>query len=197
MRSSYIQNDYGKLLTNAVIALKPNPYFVELGVLDGYSTLHIAKGLKEIHRLYGIEAKLNAFDLFDDYEFKHGNQKEVQKLIDDNQLSQYVNLQKGDAYKVYDQFPDKRIEFLHVDISNTGDTIKNILEKWDIKMAPKGVILFEGGSEERDNIEWMKKYNMPSIKKELKTNQLVINNYMMATYFRFPSMTLLMRKWWD
>jgi len=42
IRSSYIANNYGELLRQYVIAFQPSS-FVELGVLDGYSTLHIIR----------------------------------------------------------------------------------------------------------------------------------------------------------
>ena len=195
IESSYIKNDIGRILKTYVIAWQPRTY-VELGVLHGYSTLAIAQGLKDLHQLRGDKRKLDAYDLFEDYQYKHGNKEEVEQLLKDNGVVDYVNLQKGNAYEVYKNYEDKRLEFLHVDISNTGDTIKQIMEVWHPKIAEKGLILFEGGSEERDEIEWMKKYNMPSIKKEIETNPIINKYYMYGTYLQFPSLTILLRKWY-
>ena len=171
---------------------------VELGVLDGYSTLHIAQGLKELHQLKYTngEKKFKAYDLFEDYKFKHGSKEEVEKMLTDNGVIDYVNVIKGNAYEVYKNHADKSIDFLHVDISNTGKVLKDILELWHPKIMDKGLILFEGGSEERDCIEWMKKYNAPSIKKEIETNPIIQEFYQYGTYFKFPSLTILLRKWW-
>lgn len=191
--SSYQQNEFGEIIKAYVIGWKPVS-FVELGVLHGYSTRYIAEGLKEIRRLYDINTKLDAYDLFDEYQYKHGKKEEVEQMLKEHNLSEYVNIIQGNAYEVYKNYQDKSLEFLHVDISNTGDTVKKIMELWDPKIRARGLILFEGGSEERDNIEWMKKYNMPPIKKEIETNPIINKYYSYGTYFRFPSLTVLLKK---
>lgn len=171
---------------------------VELGVLDGYSTLHIAQGLKELHQLKHTsgERKFKAYDLFEDYTFKHGSKEDVEKMLLDNGVSAYVEVIKGSAYEVYKNYADKSIDFLHVDISNTGKVLKDILELWHPKIMDKGLILFEGGSIERDNVEWMLKYNMPSIRQEIMINPIINEFYQYGTYLRYPSLTIFLRKWW-
>jgi len=195
MRSSYIENDCGRILKANVLAFKPSR-IVELGVLDGYSTYHIAEAIKMIKDAYNWVPPFDAYDLFDDYSFKHGSQQEVQEMLDSKGLGQFVNLQRGNAYEVYKNYGDAKIDFMHVDISNTGDVLKKFIELWHSKIAPRCIILFEGGSEERDNIEWMVKYNMPSIKNEIDTNPIIEKYYIVGTYWRFPSVSLLMRRWW-
>ena len=163
----------------------------------------IAEGIKQNHKVHNINVKLDAYDLFEDYPFKHGNQEDVQKMLNENGVGDYVNLIKGNAYEVYKKYPDmvpyevKGIEFLHIDISNTGKVIKDLMELWHPKIGWRAVVAIEGGSEERDNVEWMKKYNMPSIKQEISTNELISKYYFIATYFKFPSLTILIRKWWN
>ena len=202
MRSSYIENNYGELIKQYIIAWQPAS-FVELGVLDGYSTLNISLGIKELAKLRGYLGKLDAYDLFEDYQFKHGNKEEVEKLLNDNGVSEFVNLVKGNAYEAYKNYPDmvldkvRGIEFLHIDISNTGKVIHDIMEVWHPKIGQRGLVFIEGGSEERDEIEWMKKYDMPSIKKEIESNPLINKYYNYGTYFKFPSLTILLRKWWN
>lgn len=193
MRSSYIENNFGLVFKSYVLEWRPVT-LVEFGVLDGYSTLNIAQGVKELDKLYGIKTKLISYDLFDDYQFKHGDKEEVEKLLLEQGVSDYVNLIKENAYKVYKDFQDESLEFLHVDISNTGDIIKKIIELWHPKMRGGSLVLLEGGSSERDNVEWMIKYNMSSIKKEIETNEIINKYYMYRTYFKFPSMTVLVKK---
>jgi len=168
---------------------------VELGILDGYSTIAIAEAIKEMNFLYQMNSKLKAYDLFDDYTYKHGNKEEVEKLIAEKGLIEYVDVMKGDAYKVYTDFDDNTVQFLHVDISNTGDTLRDILTLWCPKLIQRGLVLFEGGSDERDNNEWMTKYNKPSIKKEMETNKFINENYIYGTYYAYPSMTVFLKKW--
>lgn len=176
--------------------------FVELGVLDGYSTLHIAKGIKWLHKHRGYMGKLDAYDLFEDYAYKHGQMGEVSDLLEENGVKEYVNLFKGDAYQAWANYPDpspdvKGIEFLHIDISNTGKVIDEIMHLWHPKIAGRGLVLIEGGSEERDNVEWMQKYKGSSIKHEIETNPLINKYYQYGTYFKYPSITVLLKKWWD
>ena len=206
MRSSYVQNNFGQLLEEYVKSPTWQPSsFVELGVLDGYSTLHIARGIEWLHKYRGFKPPFDAYDLFEDYQFKHGKKDEVEKVLSENNLLDYVNLQSGDAYKVHSNYPEitydsegdpgRGIEFLHIDISNTGQVIKDIMELWHPKIGARGLIFIEGGSKERDEIEWMKKYNMPSIVDEINSNPIINKFYMYGTYFNFPSMTVLLRKW--
>ena len=194
MRSSYIENNYGEVLKAYILGWKPTT-MVELGVLDGYSTIAIAEAIKEMNYLYQMQSKLIAYDLFEDYEFKHGNKEEVESKIKEAGLQDLVELRKGDAYKVYADFPDNSVQFLHVDISNTGETLRTILELWNPKLIERGLVMFEGGSDERDNIEWMVKYNKPSIKKEIETNKFINDHYMYGTYYAYPSMTVFLKRW--
>jgi len=202
INSSYIANNFGELIKQHIIAWQPAS-FVELGVLEGYSTLHIAQGIKELERLRGYKGKLDAYDLFEDYEFKHSTQEQVQHLLLEHEVLDYVNLQKGSAYEVYKNYPDmvldeiRGIEFLHIDISNTGKVIKDLIELWHPKIGQRGIVMIEGGSEERDNVEWMVKYNMPSIKKEIETNPIINKYYFYGTFFQYPSITIMLRKWWN
>jgi predicted O-methyltransferase YrrM len=195
MRSSYFENDIGLILRNYVVAFKPCK-LVELGLLDGYSTLWIAKGLKRLHELGGYNLVLDAYDLFEEYPYKHGTKENIEKMLKENEVDKYVNVIKGDAYKVYEKYNNPSLEFLHIDLSNTGDIVKDIIELWHPKIHKKGIIMIEGGSDERDNIEWMKSNNYPSIKKEIETNQIINEYYYYGTYYRFPSITMLIRKWW-
>lgn len=188
MRSSYSENNYGELLQQYAVLFKPR-LAVELGILDGYSTFYIANGLK--NNLYG---HLESYDLFEDYQYKHGNMHEVQVDLIHNNVDEYVTLKKGDAYEVHKEYKPGSIDMLHVDISNTGKVVKDIIELWETKISERGIICFEGGSNERDNIEWMKKYNMPSIKEELETNEIINDGFFYCVYPKFPSMTVLIRK---
>lgn len=196
MRSSYIENGFGELLRTYIVNLRP-VNCVELGILDGYSTLHIAQGVRDELLLYGVTSWFHAYDLFEDYEHKHGSMEEVKQLMKDNSVEQFVDIRKGDAYKVHENYCDNVIEFLHIDISNTGKVIRDVLELWHPKLAGRAILCIEGGSEERDNVEWMKKYNHPSLKAEISTNPILNKWYMYGTYFKFPSMTVGMKKWYN
>ena len=193
MISSYSKNNLGEILLTYIKCFR-YPLCVELGVLDGYSTSFIAQGLKTNKERWGTEGHLYAYDLWDLYPYKHGNIQEVEKFLTDLDLIGFVSLLQGDAFETANNFKDKTVHFLHVDISNTGETLRKIMEVWDKKIYQGGCIAFEGGSQERDEIEWMRKYLKTPIKLELESNLSIKKNYIFATYNLYPSITILYKK---
>jgi predicted O-methyltransferase YrrM len=188
IKSSYMQNHYGELLREVVLKNPPD-LVVEAGVLDGYSTRWIAQGLKD--NAYGY---MISYDLWDKYQYNHGDKNKVIEYLKENGVDGFVELRDGDIFEVSNDFKDHSIDMLHIDISNTGDTLRKIIDLYNVKMKFGGFILFEGGSEERDNIEWMTKYKSPPIKKELETNEVIENQYEYITYSEFPSLTILRKR---
>lgn len=192
MRSSYKENDYGNVFRALMLAHKPK-MVVECGVLDGYSTFHIAHALR-FNDTRGIHSEFYAYDLWEEYEYKHGDLEEVETMLKTQNLDGYVNLTEGDAFEVSEVFDDGYVDFLHMDISNNGDKLIETLKVWGSKISKDGIIAFEGGSDERDNVEWMVKFGFPSIKEELINNPFVYQNWYVQIFKLFPSMTLLWKK---
>lgn len=193
IKSSYAKNNFGPIFKNTIISFKPH-VCVELGVLNGYSTFWTAFGLKHNHLIHFHRGHLHCYDLWEDYAFSHGDKKEVENLLEKNKVSEYVTLNHGNAFDIHSKWGNKSLGFLHVDISNDGETVKQIMENWHPKLSMGGLILFEGGSEERDKIEWMKKYNKKSIRKEINENKIINLFYQYGTYNKFPSLTIMVKK---
>lgn len=193
MRSSYRQNGYEKVLRNLVYAFTPQKC-VEIGVLDGYSTLAIAKGIKHTKKVCGHVSHLDAYDLWDDYEYNHGSMEEVQKMLRDEKVDEFVTLHKKDAYQVHKRYDDVSVCFVHIDISNTGDVLKKMIDLWYPKLTFGGMIVFEGGSEERDVVDWMITYDKAKIKPEVESNAIINTKFLYGTYYAFPSLTVLIKK---
>jgi hypothetical protein len=194
MRSSYIQNNYGEVFFTLVEAFRPMNV-VELGVLDGYSTLAIARGLKHIDEWKRVNnPHLNAYDLWDGYPYKHGDLYKVNDMLKEQGVGEYVTLQEGDAFEVWRNHEDRTVHFLHVDISNTGDILRRIMEVWDPKIRNGGLVVVEGGTEERDQVEWMVKYEMEPIRPEIFKNKRINLNYVYGTYRKFPGLTVMLKK---
>jgi len=151
IESSYIENDLGKTLYNLVLKHKPKK-IIEFGILYGYSTIALAMALDEIGA-----GHIYANDLFGDYSFKHGTVEEVQSNINRYGLAKYITLGK----KNFDEWLEDPEDFdlLHVDVSNKGDTIERLYEAVKDQVVRGAIVVFEGGSDERDNVEWMVKYN--------------------------------------
>ena len=188
MISSYAQNNYAEVFYSIVTGFKP-VVCVELGILHGYSTLAIARGLEK-----NKQGHLDAYDLFDSYLYNHGDKEEVRQGLLEAGLESYVTLNKDDAFCVHNNYQDNSVHFLHVDLSNTGEIVRKIMQTWDSKMIAGSLILFEGGTEERDKVEWVSKYNKEPIKPELEKNPIIAERYIFGTYFKFPGLTVLLKK---
>jgi len=191
LRSSYIDNNYGNIFRALILAQRPK-FIVECGILDGYSTMHIASALK-FNRSRGTESQFFAFDLWDEYEYKHGKIEDVCSMLNTNGLGKEVQLGNCDAFKIAKSFLDNSIDFLHMDISNDGDKLIRTLDVWGDKISKNGMIVFEGGSKERDE-GWIKEYGYKPIRHELINNPIVYENWDIQIMLPFPSLTLLWRK---
>lgn len=161
--SSYTKNNIGKTLYDTVIKYKPKK-IIDFGILYGYSTVCLAQGVRD--NGFG---EIIAYDLFEDYQYKNAVKNVVLNNLKFYNLDQYVSLVKKD----FNTWLDSKEEFdlLHLDVSNTGDTITKIY-----KAYPDSLILFEGGTKERDNVGWMNKYNaLPINPLQPKLNYKILN----------------------
>lgn len=171
IESSYRDNDLGRTLYDEVIALKPDKV-IDFGVLNGYSTICIAQALRD-----NGKGKVQVYDLFENYEHNHAQLETLVKNIKEAGLLDYVDIEERNFFDWIKQ--PEQFDLLHLDISNTGDILNMV---WD-KLRNKGVIIFEGGSQDRDRVGWMFNYNKKPINKSLAQFE-VINS-------AFPSMSKL------
>ncbi|MBI2043089.1 class I SAM-dependent methyltransferase [Candidatus Pacearchaeota archaeon] len=177
-KSSYEENDYGSVFYGLVRALKPK-LIVELGTKNGYSAFHIARALKE--NGFG---NIHCYDLWEKYQYSS-----CPISIAKENLKEFINsgaaiLKLKDAKDVHRDFDS--VDILHVDLSNHGEILEQIIPYWLPKV--KSLIILEGGSEERDNIEWVKKYNKQPIRNWLNNNK---NKFRYIVLKSFPSLTLI------
>ena len=191
--SSYAKNNYGMVFMLTVLAWRPHNC-VELGSLHGYSTLHIAAGLRIVHGMFQHQGHLFVHDLWEDYPFNHGSMEDVQKRLNDAYLEEYVTLNKSEAFEVHKQWGHRSVHLLHVDLSNNGGTVRHVMDNWHMLLDMHGVIMFEGGSLERDEVEWMKKFDKKPMHPEIINNKTLNDNYIYGTYEPFPSMTVCIKK---
>ena len=167
--SSYRENDLGRTLYDLVMNLKPTK-ILEFGVLHGYSTIAMAMALHEIGA-----GKVYAYDLWDKYPFKHANREDTEKNIQSYGLQDFVEIGTADIHL----FKAEPFSLMHLDVSNDGALLQTLVEKFQ----PYGeAIVFEGGTEERDNVEWMKKYKKTPMRGALKFE--VLNE-------KFPGLSLV------
>lgn len=155
--SSYTQNELGKKLASLVLQEKPKN-IVEFGVLNGYSTLWLGKAVASLNN----RGHVYGYDLWDDYDFKYGSFEDVKLRIKHYELEDWITLGKMDIFEwAEDPLP---FDLLHVDISNDGEKLEALYNLLKGRPQTSGaVMVFEGGTEERDQVEWMIKYGKKPI----------------------------------
>ena len=181
MNSSYNNKiNFGDIIS-AITFLKKPQKIVECGILEGYS-------LSKFIENSSSNTQIVAYDIFDKF---NGNHAIKDKIFQQFNMYDNVNIYYGDFYSVYKNHNDKSIDILHIDIANNGDVCEFMFQNYLDKVKDNGIVLMEGGSEERDNIEWMIKYNKPKIKPVLKK---YCENYDIKTIGKIPSITIIKKK---
>ena len=181
MISSYNNKiNFGDIISTITFLKKPQT-IVECGILEGYS-------LDKFIWNSDTDTRIDAYDIFDKFNGNHAIKDKIKK-----QFNKYdnVNINYGDFYDVYQKYEDKSIDILHIDIANNGDVFEFMFQNYVDKLKDDGIILMEGGSFQRDNIEWMIKYNKPEI------NPVLIkysDKFYIKTIGEIPSITIIKKK---
>jgi len=183
IRSSYKNKDidYGKLIETVTYSINPKN-ILEIGILDGYSLESFQKGSSK-------NTVIKAFDIFDDFNGNHSNEREIKELFKQHKN---VEIGYGDFFKLHEdnttKLLDNSIDIIHIDIANNGDTYDYAIKHYMPKLSPDGIMILEGGSEERDEVSWMVKYNKPKIQPILQKYNELYNIKIIGT---LPSITLI------
>lgn len=181
MRSSYLNKDdinYQDLFELLLFQIKPKK-IVEFGILDGFSL--------DIFSKYSSDTE--AFDIFEEF---NGNHAENKNLLRFQDKKKNIKISYGDFYKKVNDFENKSIDLLHIDIANNGDVYQFVIDNYLNKISDDGIIVLEGGSIERDNTEWMKKYNKTPINQTLdKLKQRI--DLDVKVFGKMPSITVIKR----
>ncbi len=184
LQSSYKCRGYGHIFYALVRLLKPTRC-VEIGLLQGFSLLTVASALRD-----NAAGTIHGFDLFDAYPYRHADERQVSAQIEASGLGRWVDLQTADVFQVHRQFDS--VDYLHVDVSNTGDTYRRIFKQWSDKVTQ--VMLFEGGSADRDEVAWMRQYDKPPIVPALDDLQRSYHGWTISVLQPFPSLTVALNR---
>lgn len=180
--SSYSKAQYQKFFYGMVRLLKPSS-IVEIGVLEGFTTLAMGEALRE-----NGSGRLMSYDLFEDYEFRNDGYDNVSSRIQKAGLDDVVTLIKSDAYEVDKQV--SQTDMLHVDISNDGYVFERMFDVWKDKT---GIMIFEGGAAQRDQVEWMLKYQKKPLQLSLETIQESNPQWKCYVIEPYPSITVAIK----
>lgn len=142
----YLNSDYGKTLTEAIIHYKPTR-ILEFGSGVGFTTLHLALGCYVngfgnvyTHDIFETQST-GIFRQFSQREFLNNIKKipELANHIQSNILD----------YNVWLESSDFNFDFIYIDVNNDGDKILKIYEKLHVLENKGKILLFEGGHPER------------------------------------------------
>ena len=162
-------------LAGLTFACRPQK-IVEFGILNGHS-------LEAFHR-GAPHADIEAYDIFEEFNGNHGIEKTLKNKF---KSFEKIKINFGNFFEMSDKFENDSIDILHVDIANNGDVYQYAVEKYLCKVKTGGFMILEGGSKERDQVEWMKKYDKRPIQNYLntlpETSYKVVGN--------FPSITII------
>ncbi len=172
MQSSYSLNNYDSVFNEIISHVNPGS-ILEIGILDGYSLNAFVKYRQK-------NCKITAIDLFDKYEYKNANYEEIINKFDN---LNGIHIEYGDFYNFHKNCSN--FDLIHIDISNDANTYKYAIQNY-LPIANKALML-EGGSVERDSVDWMVKYNKPKINDYLIS---IKNTHPHKIYKEFPSLTV-------
>lgn len=151
------------ILYNIVLFLKPKK-IIEFGTEHGGTAITMALALKE---LYEDESHIGHIHTYDTFGIQSkgsiGSNPNFQHAIYNIKnykpdISNIISVNRGDFFE-FNKSVDKEYDLLYFDIDNDGD---KLLEMYlnNISNIQKGsVVIFEGGSQVRDNVTWMSNLN--------------------------------------
>jgi len=178
MQSSYstVELDYAAVLKSVCFSVNPLS-IVEIGIGNGFSLDCFLDACPS-------EAVIKAYDIFDKFNGNHASFEKISNKFPT------ISLAEGDFFNLHLSLPDNSVDLLHIDIANNGNVYEFAFDNYIGKLTPKGIMILEGGSPERDGHDWMKRYEKPPINPLLKQNE---NNFKILTFGTIPSITLIKR----
>jgi len=172
MNSSYNNKvTFGDILNSIVFTLNPKK-IVEIGILEGFSLQRFAESSNS-------NTIIHAYDIFEQFNGNHAKKDSLISLFKDYDN---VSINYGDFYEVHKTI--NNVDLIHIDIANNGDVFEYAIKNYLPKLSENGIMIMEGGSEQRDQVEWMIKYNKPKI-------QPVVKKYGLKVVGTFPSITII------
>ena len=184
LQSSYAARGYGSLLYALARVLRPL-IAVEIGILQGFSLLTVGAALRD-----NAAGHITGYDLFEAYPYRHADREQVSGRVTALQLQPWVTLEAGDVHDIHERWDG--VDYLHVDVSNTGDTYRRVFANWSSKV--RQVIVFEGGSDQRDAVAWMREFGKPPIVPAVHELRRLYPQWSFSVLQPFPSMTIACKR---
>ncbi len=181
-RSSYANSDvnYGEIL-KLVTYLNNPKHILEIGILDGFSLINFEQSVDS-------SCEIKAYDLFDEFNGNHSNETHLNELFKNKNN---IQIRYGNFYDLHTKFQNNKFDIIHIDIANNGNIYEYAINHYMPLLTETGLMILEGGSKERDNVDWMIKYDKPMIHPVITR---FIGRYNITTIGNMPSITLIKNK---
>lgn len=178
-RSSYNPEKFSKVFKALCFATNPKR-IIEFGVLDGYSLDCFLDSTSD-------DCFIEAYDLFEDFPYNAADFGKISERYSGISKDR-LRISKGNIFDSLDLIGKGEVNIIHIDVANDGEVYEFCIENLLPLLSKDGILILEGGSEERDNCEWMIKYNKPKIREILHKYGKSLN---IKVFSEFPSMTLI------
>lgn len=148
------------IMYKIIYDLKPS-VIIEYGTGTGVTAVTMGLALLDLYESTGHVGKIKSYDLFEteskgkyirDIQTPFTNTNSIE-LVNSYNLNHIINISHGD----FSNFTaDIKFDLLYFDIGNHGDNVLDLYNLCKSFVDHGSIILFEGGSYVRDNVEWMK-----------------------------------------
>ena len=166
------------------------------------SYLSIAKRLTKIKYdimfIMQVSLRANIISLFINSEIKLGydsiRSSDLHSLFSNKKIQSSSHTHVVDVFLSFLNILNiekNSLDFVHIDISNDGSVYEWAFEIFLLKLSPGGILILEGGTEERDSVEWMSKYNKPPIQAVIERFKETWNIQVVKD---FPGLTIATKK---
>ena len=165
MKMKYINNiprhkyPWLPILYNIVLIFKPKT-IIEFGTEHGGTAIVMGLALKELNETEQHIGKVFTYDTFDHQskgEIGSNPNFQYAKHNIENyypSVKEFIEVDRGDFFAFNDD-SNKQYDLLYFDIDNDGDKLLEMYEKNISNIEQGSIVIFEGGSEIRDNVPWM------------------------------------------
>ena len=167
-------------LYSMVLDIKPK-LIIEYGTEHAGTAVVMGLALKELYEQEQHQGIVYTYDTFEKQSKGEIGSSPNYKVAVDNiahyGLQDYVKVDYGDFFKFCDD-PDKEFDLLYFDIDNDGDKVLEMYSGCKSNIEKGSVVIFEGGSQVRDDVEWMnslRKTKITSIKEQVGYDLLTPN----------------------
>ena len=140
-----------------ILQFKPK-LIIEYGTELGATAVTMALALRQLKEDEGHYGKIFTYDTFEiQSDGEIGSEPpfaQAKRNLSDPLIRDYVEVDYGDFWE-FCNTKNKEFDLLYFDIDNDGDKLLKMYHACKEQIDNGSIVIFEGGSHARDNVEWM------------------------------------------